>query len=53
MKTTLNFEYEKSTKNTHRYKEVPEEGKPPRVGSLYVQKWAYPDQPATLTVTIE
>jgi len=37
--TKVNFEFEKETKNSVRYKEVPEEGKAPIVGSLYVQKW--------------
>jgi hypothetical protein len=36
---TIQFEFEKETKNSVRYKEVPEEGQPPIVGSLYVQKW--------------
>ena len=38
-KETVKFEIEKETKNSVRYKEVPEEGKAPIVGSLYVQKW--------------
>ena len=38
-KTILSFEFEKETKNSVRYKEVPEEGKAPIIGSLYVQKW--------------
>ena len=38
-KKTLNFEYEKETKNSVRYKEVPDEGEAPIIGSLYVQKW--------------
>ena len=38
-KKTINFEYEKETKNSVRYKEVPNEGEAPIVGSLYVQKW--------------
>ncbi len=37
--TVITFEFEKETKNSVRYKEVPEAGKPPIVGSLYVQKW--------------
>ena len=37
--TIVKFEYEKETKNSVRYKEVPEEGKAPIVGTLYVQKW--------------
>lgn len=36
---SIKFEFEKETKNSVRYKEVPEEGKPPIIGSLYVQKW--------------
>lgn len=36
---TIKFEFEKETKNSVRYKEVPEEGQPPIIGSLYVQKW--------------
>ncbi|NRB38505.1 MAG: hypothetical protein HRU20_08545 [Pseudomonadales bacterium] len=35
----VKFEIEKETKNSVRYKEVPEAGKAPIVGSLYVQKW--------------
>lgn len=35
----VKFEFEKATKNSVRYKEVPEEGMPPIIGSIYVQKW--------------
>lgn len=38
-KKVVKFEYEKETKNSVRYKEVPDEGTAPIVGSLYVQKW--------------
>ncbi|WP_250655070.1 hypothetical protein [Alkalimarinus coralli] len=38
-KVTVKFEYEKETKNSVRYKETPQEGSAPIVGSLYVQKW--------------
>ncbi|MEG3754260.1 hypothetical protein [Psychromonas arctica] len=38
-KKIVNFEIEKETKNSVRYKEVPEDGQPPIIGSLYVQKW--------------
>lgn len=31
--------YEKETKNSVRYKEEPEEGQAPVIGTLYVQKW--------------
>lgn len=49
---SLTFEIEKETKNSVRYKEVPEEGKAPMVGSLYVQKW-FAGSSKTLAVTIE
>jgi len=35
----VKFEFEKETKNSVRYKEVPDEGTAPIVGSLYIQKW--------------
>lgn len=35
----IKFVKEKETKNTVRYQEVPEEGKPPVISTLYVQKW--------------
>lgn len=38
-KKIVNFEIEKETKNSVRYKEVPEDGQAPIIGSLYVQKW--------------
>ena len=53
---SLLFEFEKATKNTHKYAEKPEAGQPPRIGSLYVQKWAFgsgePPHKVTVTVTI-
>ena len=51
-KTVLKFEYEKETKNSVRYKEVPEEGKAPIMGTLYVQKW-YAGATKKLEVTLE
>jgi len=46
------FELEKSTKNTYRYQEKAE-GQPPKIGCLYVQKWAFKgDPPRSLTVTV-
>lgn len=48
----VNFEYEKETKNSIRYKEVPEEGQAPIVGSLYVQKW-FAGNSKNIQVTIE
>ena len=35
----ITFEFEKNNKNSTRYKEVPEDGMPPVLGSIYVQKW--------------
>lgn len=49
---TINFEIEKETKNSVRYKEVPAEGQAPIVGSLYVQKW-FAGSTRSLQVTIE
>ena len=50
--TKLSFKQDKETKSTIRYAEVTD-GKPPIVGSLYVQKWALGDViPDTLEVTI-
>lgn len=51
-KKLVKFEYEKETKNSVRFKEVPEEGTAAIVGSLYVQKW-FAGQSKTLEVTIE
>lgn len=49
------FEYEKATKNTCKYAEKPDPGQPPRIGSLYIQKWALGNEspPRQLTVTVE
>jgi len=51
-KEIVKFEYEKETKNSVRYKEVPDEGTAPVVGSLYVQKWFAGDS-KTIEVTID
>ena len=51
-KKIVKFEYEKETKNSVRYKEVPEEGTAPIVGSLYVQKW-FAGESKSIEVTIE
>jgi hypothetical protein len=49
---TLTFTLEKETKNTIRYQEETN-GKPPAVGTLYIQKWLLGKAaPKTLTVTI-
>ena len=48
----LRFEREKETKNTVRYTEVQEQGKPPVIGTLYLQKW-FAEDSKILTITIE
>jgi len=35
----VKFEFEKQNKNSIRYKEVPEDGMPAIIGSIYVQTW--------------
>jgi hypothetical protein len=51
-KQTLTFTLERETKNTIRYAEDAS-GKPPAIGTLYVQKWLLGDPaPTKLTVTI-
>ena len=50
---TLTFTVERETKNTVRYQEQTA-GKPPAIGTLYVQKWLLGDSPPTiLSVTIQ
>ncbi len=51
-KEVVKFEFEKETKNSVRYKEVPEDGKAPIVGSLYVQKW-FAGHAKAIKVTVE
>lgn len=51
-KATVTFQYEKETKNSIRYQEVPKEGQAPIMGTLYVQKW-FAGNSKTLEVTIE
>ncbi|MDB1124714.1 hypothetical protein [Vibrio algarum] len=51
-KKVVQFEYEKETKNSVRYKEVPEEGTAPIVGTLYVQKW-FAGNSKSIEVTID
>jgi hypothetical protein len=40
---TACFKLEKETKNTDRYAELPEAGKPSAAGSIYTHKWAPPE----------
>ena len=52
-KQTLTFTLERETKNTIRYAEDAT-GKPPAIGTLYVQKWLLgKEPPKQLFVTIE
>lgn len=46
------FELEKQNKNSIRYKEVPENGMPPVLGSIYVQKWFAGDS-KTLEISVK
>ncbi len=39
----IKFELEKVNKNSVRYKEIPSDGMPPIVGSIYIQKWFVED----------
>ena len=49
---TIKFTLERETKNTVRYMED-SEGKPPIVGTIYLQKWALgTDPPKTLKVVV-
>jgi hypothetical protein len=51
-KQTLTFTLERETKNTIRYQEEAD-GKPPAIGTLYVQKWLLgKEPPKRLTVTL-
>jgi hypothetical protein len=51
-KTVEKFSYEKETKNSIRYKEEPEDGMAPIVGTLYVQKW-FAGNSKNLEITID
>lgn len=49
---TVDFEFEKDTKNTRKFTEVERKGEPLVVGTLYVQKWFAGDA-EKLSVTVE
>lgn len=51
-KETIHFEFEKETKNSVRYQEVPEAGKAPIIGTVYIQKW-FAGNAKKLTLTVE
>ena len=48
----LKFKKEKETKNTVRFQEVIEEGKPPIIGTVYLQKW-FAGEAETINISIE
>jgi hypothetical protein len=52
MEKTVTFKVEKETKNTVKYNEVPAEGQPPIIGTLYVQKW-FAGNAAEIEVTVK
>jgi len=52
MSMKVKFERKKETRNTIKYHEVAEQGKPPIIGALYLQKW-YAGDCKELTLTIE
>ncbi|MBE0365734.1 hypothetical protein PULV_b0379 [Pseudoalteromonas ulvae UL12] len=51
-KKTVTFEFEKETKNSVRYQEIPEPGQAPVAGTIYLQKW-FAQTSKTIEVTIE
>jgi hypothetical protein len=52
--TTLSFKRLRETKNTVRFEEQTEPGKPPVIGTIYIQKWFIGDADAmTVAVTPE
>jgi hypothetical protein len=51
-KKVVMFEFEKETKNSVRYKEVPDAGTAPIVGTLYVQKW-FAGASTSIEITID
>ena len=47
----IKFEFEKQNKNSIRYKEVPEDGMPPVIGTIYIQNW-FAGESKNIEVTI-
>ena len=45
--------FEKATKNTFRFQEETQQGQPPRIGVLYLQKWNFQVEPDRIKVTVE
>ena len=48
---TVSFVKKRDTTNTAVFREIPEPGKPPVIGSLYVQNW-FAGEASELTITI-
>ena len=44
MEKIVKFKKLKETKNTVRFEEEPEDGQPPVIGTLYIQKWFVKDR---------
>lgn len=55
MKLEAMLTLERETKNTYRYQEeLSESGKPPIIGTLYIQKWALGSPPPQrIRITVE
>lgn len=48
----IKFEFEKQNKNSIRYKEIPENGMPAVLGSIYVQNW-FAENNKNIEITIK
>ena len=53
MAFTLMFTLKRETKGALVYEEKPEENMPPKIGTLYVRKWALAHSPKELEVTVD
>ena len=56
-KEVITFEPEKETKRTLRFSEKVEGGKPPILGTVYIQKWflgeEFSKKPGSIRITVE
>jgi len=52
-RVAVEFEHERDTKRTYRFREVVENNDTPVIGTLYVQQSMFDEQPNRLMVTIE
>lgn len=53
MKHVIDFEFVRSTKNTHLYEEIQTLTRPLLVKTIYIQKVMFPNTPTNIKVTIE